>query len=332
MKYVYVLTSNETDYYCEQCIISMISLLKHNPSAELVLLVDNQTHKTLTGFRAEALRFTSETIVENFPDTVTQKVRSRLLKTSIRRLVKGKFLFIDLDTVVCDRLDMIEEIQTDVAMVLDKHVCISEHYMYMYMYMNMNAKRMGYSVGYEDKHFNSGVIYVNDTEKAYHFFDLWNKLYLETLEKGIDIDQTALNEANVRENGIIQEIDGIWNVQINCGLKYLSEAKIIHYLGYQPMSKQNIYFNTLPFKLCDAQYFENMKKQKCLTEEIKEVIDHPKRAFKVVVIIPEDCVAYKLLFSNHMRILKFVYVRLNYIYKFMEKILAGLFRIIFRRI
>lgn len=329
MKYVYVLTSNEKDYYCEQCVISMTSLLKHNPTAELVLLVDNQTHKTLTGFRAEALRFTSETIVENFPDTVTQKVRSRLLKTSIRRLVKGKFLYIDLDTVVCDRLDMIEEIQTDVAMVLDKHVCISEHY--MYMYMNMNAKRMGYSVGYEDKHFNGGVIYVNDTEKAYRFFDLWNKLYLETLEKGIDIDQTALNEANDRENGIIEELDGIWNVQINCGLKYLSEAKIIHYLGYQPLNRQNIYFNTLPFKLCDAQYFENMKKQKCLTEEIKEVIDHPKRAFKVVTIIPEDCVAYKLLFSNHMRILKFLYVKCGTVFRLAEKVYGSLFKLIFRR-
>jgi len=330
MKYVYILTSTEKDYYCEQCLISMTSLLKYNPSVKIVLLTDNLTYKTLTGFRSKILHLASEVVIKKFADSVTQQVRSRLLKTSMRKLVKGGFIFLDLDTVIADFIDMTGDESIDIAMVLDKHLQISEHY--MYKYLRTNANRMGYSIGYENKHFNSGVIYVNDTLTAYRFFDLWHDLYQETLKRGIHIDQTSLNEANVRMKGIIKELDGSWNVQINCGLKFLSKAKVIHYLGYQPLNKQNIYYNTLPFELCSEKYFKEIKKKQEITAEVTDIINDPKAAFKAVAIIPEDCVAYTLLWSNHMRVLKFLYVKCHFIYKIFEYVFGELFFRIFRRV
>lgn len=330
MQYVYVLTSDKNDYYLEECLISMTSLKRYNPEAKIVLLTDDKTEKTLTRFRSKISEFASRIVVKHYDEIVSQKVRSRLLKTSMRRLVDGKFVFIDLDTLITESLTTIEKISADIAMVLDQHVNISEHY--MYKRLQNNAKKMGYTAGYEDKHFNSGVIYVNDSRSAYQFFDLWHILYKETLKKQIDIDQVSLNEANARMNGIIYELGGEWNVQINCGLRYISEAKIIHYLGYKSMNKQNIYFNTLPFKLCDAEYFEEMKRQKCVTDEIIEIINHPKTAFKTVTIIPNDCVAYHLIFSNHMRLLKFIYVKCHLIYRIFEKMFEKIFFLFFKRV
>lgn len=330
MKFVYVLTSKESDYYLEECIISMLSLKKYNPEAEIVVLTDDQTEKSLVGFRGKVREIATKVLVEHYDSRVSQKVRSRLLKTSMRRRIKGKFLFIDTDTVIADSLEMIEEMNADIAMALDKHVPVSEHY--LYKVLQDNAKKMNYAVGFENRHFNSGVIYVNDSMAAYRFFDLWHLLYKESLKKQIDIDQVSLNEANARMEGIVSELDGTWNVQINCGLKYISEAKIIHYLGYQPMNHQNIYFNTLPFLLCDKGCIEEMKRQQNITEEIHEIINHPKSAFKTVAIIPADCVAYELTFSNHMRILKFVYVKLRPVYIIFEKIYGKLFQRIFKRV
>ena len=330
MKFVYVLTSKEDDYYLEECIISMLSLKKYNPKAEIIVLTDNQTEKTLVGFRGKVREIASKVITEHYDDKITQKVRSRLLKTSMRRLVSGRFLFIDTDTVIADSLEIAESMNADIAMVLDKHVSISEHY--LYKVLQGNAKKMNYAAGFEDKHFNSGVIYVNDSVAAYQFFDLCHLLYKESLKKQIDIDQVSLNEANARMKGVIFELDGTWNVQINCGLKYISEAKIIHYLGYQPMNRQNIYFNTLPFRLCDAEHFEDMKKCGQITKEINEIINHPKSAFKIVTIIPADCATYTLVFSNHMRLLKFVYVKLQIIYRIFENIYGKLFSYIFKRV
>ena len=335
MKYVYVLTSSEKDYFYEQCLISVVSLKKYHPDSEIVILADDITTSGLKGFRSGIKEYAL--IKEVQCDTAhNQKVRSRLLKTSVRHLVKGDFLYIDLDTVIAGSLEGIERclenMTESIGMVLDKHVETDNHYMYMYMYMYMNAKKMGYRVAHRNKHFNSGVMYVKDTSEAYDFFKLWNELYLECCRNGIDTDQTALNEANCRMGGVIKEIDGKWNVQVNTGLKYINEAKILHYLGYQPFNAQNIYFNTLPFILCDGNLLLKVKREGMISKEIFEIIDNPKRAFKTVMIIPEDCVAYKLLFSQHMRVLKFIYVRMHGIYDGMERFYSFLFRKIFGRV
>ncbi len=332
MRFVYVLTSDETDFYYEECLISILSLLKHNPDAEIILLTDNKTADTLTGFRAEIKKYTAKIIVEDYQDSVSKKIRSRLLKTSMRRLVTGRFLYLDTDTVIAEPLYELENSGISLGMVLDKHVQISEHYMYMYMYMYHNAQKMGYSIGYQDCHFNSGVIWVGEEKCVYDFFELWGLLYQETLSKGIEIDQTSLNEVNARLGGAVSEMDGIWNVQINCGLKYLYHGKILHYLGYQPVNVQNIYFNTLPFLLCEESAFQEMREKEKITENIAGIIDNPKTAFKTVTIIPEDCVAYRLIFSNHMRVLKFLYVKCRKLYRIFEWIYGRLFLLIFERV
>ena len=75
-----------------------------------------------------------------------------------------------------------------------------------------------------------------------------------------------------------------------------------------------------------------VKREGMISKEIFEIIDNPKRAFKTVMIIPEDCVAYKLLFSQHMRVFKFIYVRMHGIYDGMERFYSFLFRKIFGRV
>lgn len=330
MQYVYILISTKKDYCYEQCLVSMTSLLKYNPSAEIILLMDDYTYKTLTGFRSEVIQMASEIIVKKFPASTTQKVRSRLLKTSMRKLLKGKFIFLDLDTVIVEKLDITEKMFSDIAMVLDRHeLMLKKHPKYRFIHMKANS--MNYSVGYENKHFNSGVIYVNDTIPAYRFFELWHKLYQETLKRGIDIDQTSLNEANARMKGIIKELDGTWNVQVNCGLRFISEAKVIHYTPYHPLDKQSIYLDTLPFRLCEERYFKEIKRRGAITSEVVNIINSPKTAFKAVAMIPDDCVAYKLVYSNHMRILKILYIKCNPVYKLFEYIYSRLFFYIFRR-
>lgn len=333
MKYVYVLTSSEKDYFYEQCLISVMSLKKYNPNSEIIVLTDDITASGLTGFRSKIKDYARIKEVF-FGIEYGQKVRSRLLKTSVRHLIKGDFLYIDLDTVIADSLEGIEDYPEkmieNVGMVLDKHVKADRRYMYMYMYMN--AEKMRYRVGYQDRHFNSGVMYVKDTPKAHEFFKLWKKLYIECHKNGIDVDQTSLNEANCRMDGVVEEMDGKWNVQVNTGLKYINEAKILHYLGYQPLNSQNIYFNTLPFTLCDGNLLWKVKRDGSISKEVFEIIDNPKKAFKTVMIIPEDCIAYKLLFSQHMRVLKFFYVKFRGIYDGMETIYSFLFGKIFGRV
>ncbi len=329
MKCLYVLTSTEQDLYYEECYISAVSLLRRNPGAEIYLLTDDRTAENLKGFRGKIKELIKEMIIVPFPEEMGAMQRSRMLKTSMRKHMKGDFLYIDCDTMVADSLSDVEKCEGSVLAVLDKHVKISEHY--MYMYINMNAKSMGYSMGHDDCHFNSGVMYIRDTEQAHDFFSLWNNLYLETWNKGLAMDQLSFNEVNERMGGLIQELDGVWNVQVNIGLKYVAEARIIHYLGYQPDNRHNAYFNTLPFLLADKKMLREVRQQGDITEKVGEMIERPKRAFRNSYILGDDCPAYSLLFSNHMRILKYIYVRHRKIYQCAEKVYGKVFRWIFGR-
>ena len=142
MKYVYVLTSSEKDYFYEQCLISVVSLKKYHPDSEIVILADDITTSGLKGFRSGIKEYAL--IKEVQCDTAhNQKVRSRLLKTSVRHLVKGDFLYIDLDTVIAGSLEGIERclenMTESIGMVLDKHVETDNHYMYMYMYLRVKS-------------------------------------------------------------------------------------------------------------------------------------------------------------------------------------------------
>jgi cellulose synthase/poly-beta-1,6-N-acetylglucosamine synthase-like glycosyltransferase len=50
-KIVYVLTSNEKDLLLEQLLLSLYSLKYHNPTADVYLVVDQDTFSSIKGCR-----------------------------------------------------------------------------------------------------------------------------------------------------------------------------------------------------------------------------------------------------------------------------------------
>jgi hypothetical protein len=83
LKYVYVLTSSERDYYYEQFFLSLASMRLHNPDAEIIVLIDEKTKQGLTGKRSGYEAMSSQIIVVKVPDELSQKEASRWIKTSI---------------------------------------------------------------------------------------------------------------------------------------------------------------------------------------------------------------------------------------------------------
>jgi len=105
MKYVYVLTSSDTDYYYEQFLLSLASMRLYNPDAEVIALIDEKTKQNLTGKRSGYEKFVSETKIINVPDIYSQKEASRWIKTTIPHYVSGEFFFIDCDTIISKTLE-----------------------------------------------------------------------------------------------------------------------------------------------------------------------------------------------------------------------------------
>ena len=228
MKIVYVLVSDNADYYWEQTYISMMSLLHYNPTANIVLVVDQETHHNLVGNRECIISYANEYYIKAFDSSLSKKIRSRLLKTSIREIVKGDFLYIDCDTVILGELPSIE-ISCDVAAV------------YLYHYKELSKSPSYFSVLCEmdacgeqfisEDYFNGGVIYTRDTIIAHQLFAQWHSLYKSFLaEFNIDTDQQSLYVVNNKMNCIIQPLPDEFNFQVGYGMEFISRAIILHYL------------------------------------------------------------------------------------------------------
>lgn len=91
-KIIYVLVSNENDCYLEQALVSIYSLRLYNPDANLLLLVDEETSRTLeNGIRKLILNYVSKLVIVDVPFHYSKQQKSRYIKTSLRSQVIGGF-------------------------------------------------------------------------------------------------------------------------------------------------------------------------------------------------------------------------------------------------
>ena len=228
MKYVYVLTSSDNDFYYEQFFISIVSLRLHNPQAYIVVLIDSKTKESLVGKRAGYESYISETIIITAPETFSQKEVSRWIKTSMKNYITGDFLYIDCDTVIAGNLDCEFPQSVNIGAVLDTHVPLSTHH--LAPYFKGQDKKLGfYSSFNTELRYNGGVLFCRDTPQSEKFFSLWHSLWLFSKKNSIHQDMPALNQANSELGGIVQKLDDEWNCQITFnGLPFLADSKIIH--------------------------------------------------------------------------------------------------------
>ena len=270
-KLLYVLTCNENNLYCEQCILSIKTAKKYSPNTQISLLIDNNTKEIISGSKSKKQIFSivDEVISVPTPKGFSGMETSRFLKTKMREFVKGDFLYIDSDTIVCSPLDDIEQVPYDLGAVLDQHMFLSQN-IHVEVFRQHIVKISGLKELAEcEYYFNGGVLWVKDNELCHKFFDDWNKNWMMSRSKGIKTDMPALMLTNYQNKNAIQELNGMWNCQVWFAANYLSKAKIIHYFssigdftgGY------NLFNVDLPLKIkrgeelnqCDWSLIENAR-------------------------------------------------------------------------
>ena len=272
MQYLYVLTSDPGDIYYEQFLLSASSFRLKMPDAQLVLLCDNKTRETLTGKRSEFEKLVSSVITAEAPGNMVQVEVSRWLKTSMRRLVSGDFLFIDCDTIITEDLSAITEQGMQFGACLDKHSLIERHGKNDQIYKN--NRLLGFTSHLSNRHFNSGVIFCADTAETRRIFDRWHELWLFSSGKNIKRDQPAFNMAIYENSSLFTELDGVWNCQIAYnGLPYLTDSKIIHYFA------SDLSLRVSPFILASERIFSKIKDTGYIPDEALDLLKKPRAAF-----------------------------------------------------
>ncbi len=228
IKFVYVIVSDKDDYYFEQLMVSITSLLSKNPSAYITVVMDRYTDNILSVEQKGVLSKINEIKVIDLDLNLSKKSRSRLLKTNLRNIVDGDFLYIDNDTIILERLDA-ENIELDLAAVLHLHFSSLEESPMM-ANMRYYSQKLNLDLS-SNEYFNGGVIWARDTKQNRNFFNEWNRLYKKFLfECAIDSDQISLYFANISCNYLLKELPGVWNWQIGYGLSFWNNAKVLHLL------------------------------------------------------------------------------------------------------
>jgi len=274
MKYVYVLTSSERDYYYEQFFLSLASMRLYNPDAEVVVLIDEKTKQGLAGRRSGYEKLVSEIKIISVPVEYPQKEASRWIKTSIPNYVSGKFVFIDCDTIISKTLENDFPAGIKIGAVLDTHSTLDTHH--KREYFQEEDKSIGFVSSLKTNvRYNGGLIYCYSDSAAIDFYEKWHSLWIEGLKKGCSQDMPSLNQANYEKANIITEINGEWNCQISHnGLNYLHDAKIIHYYATSLLNLAS------PYKLASAEVLASIKETGEISAEITELLHNPLAAFE----------------------------------------------------
>ena len=227
-KIVYVLVSQETDYYYEMLLLSLYSLRLHHPKgdAEVEVVMDEDTHQRLVEKKAEILNDVTPIVVP-IPPEYTVMQRSRYLKTQLRQIVKGDFLFLDCDTLVCDALHDIDNFNGEVAMV---HNCNNSSNVRLVDQLP-RIKQAGFNTPEDAPYYNSGVIFARDTPAVSQLFVDWHRLWKLSLKKDVPYDQPALQRADCDNGYSIIELPNAWNYQLRIAINpFTQNTKVLHYI------------------------------------------------------------------------------------------------------
>lgn len=269
-KFVYALVSSAADYYLEQAYVSMFSLKHHMPDAYIVLVTDEATSSSFEGIRHLELQYADEIITVGLDPSFSQRQRSRLIKTSIRKYVAGDFLYIDCDTIISRPFQSLDSIQFDIAACVDSH-CHDYHDNPYRWFGLADGHALDWPIDEELTYFNSGVLFVKDTPVSHEFYKRWQENLLEGFSKGVLMDQPSFAKTNYQMGHIVHVLDDIWNCELKHGVRYLKDAMIVHYLTT----------NTSPdcgsqvFRLNEHDIFDEIKRSGIIPSEIESLADDP---------------------------------------------------------
>lgn len=316
---VYVLTDGEKLEYYSDLVISLCSLRKRQYMGKIYVLMDQDTKDMLERLgRRDFEQFRVTPIIVDVPAEYSKRIKSRWIKTSMRKWVQGDFLYIDTDTVIAEELpNSISEYE--IAQVPDVNSSFAEMSIRVRNYHVRLQKRCGYEAWDESLlYFNSGVIWVRDTELTHRIFESWHQKWRDYMEnRGVIEDQPALNQTNREFGGVIQRLSDLYNVQVSGDpfpSKYIANAKIIHYIHNDPEST---------YKLATKQ----IDKSDLMNPLIQQIIEEPKIAFNPGTMLRKNDDRETLLASNYYRFAKLLYERHRKMYEIGNKIIAVLLKL-----
>ena len=283
---IYALIASENDTFIEEIWASVFSLRLYDKERDIRVCCDAPTAERVKLFPQLAEMLT-EVIVIPTPDNYDAKHRSRHVKTLIREYVKGPFLYIDTDTVICGTLEYIDNLKYNIAGVPEGNLPFEKN-LFRPGILSRIKDTFNIDASCHPHWINGGVIYAADNEFAREFYRRWHENWeWSSQNKGMSQDMPALLKAEIDMDFVMDELPGYYNAQPFMSMQYYGEARIIHYVHTFFPKDQSF----CPF--LDKSIYLRIHEAGEITPDIADTIRHAKSAISSPsIVVGEETVNF----------------------------------------
>jgi lipopolysaccharide biosynthesis glycosyltransferase len=223
--FLYILIWRSGEDYADITFLSMSFLKKVHPEAQILLLTDPETAKALHD-ASHLLLSLVESVIESEAPHRSSSMKSWFLKSRMRRLVGGDFIFLDADTIVRQRLDALFQIDAPVALSENHSLRFPENFPEMERQV---YERNGWPLPGNGHYLNSGVIVWKDHPQAHRLAEIWEQYWDASAANGYGYDQPALNRAIEWSGVTCHVLDDAYNAQICANPSSGVDAAVWHF-------------------------------------------------------------------------------------------------------
>ena len=264
MQIVYALVSNGWDQYAQMAYLSASSLKRVHPDARTVLVTDEATAGSLAAHWEKLHECFDELRPVSVPGG-TPMFRSRTIKTTLRQMISGDYIFLDADTLVIRSLDPLWTNPADLAMALEQNSTLDDQrppYYTRGVYETMSWPFPPAA------YVNSGVMLVRDTPRVHKLFATWHALWREQIGKSDRTeDQESLAHA-LQSLGIMPTLlSRDDNLLILVHPRITRSVRIVHFQATAVWSPDSFVFTHLLRQVAANQPIDWGVLDRCLREE-----------------------------------------------------------------
>lgn len=225
-KVVFAVVSQGSGLYAAMTRIAVASLRLSNSGLRLVVACDHETDVSIRRVGNPLINEVDEWVVVDTPPG-NANFRSRFIKTNLRALIKGTFLFLDSDVFVRGDLSDIFTLSADVAGARNRSQAAFNEQVRGLDATILTA--MGWNTGNE-VYINTGVLYYNDTAGAHQFAAEWCRRWIRSFARiGNHRDQPAMNSALHDTQPSLTVLSDRFNAQFKSTATVAAGAVIWHY-------------------------------------------------------------------------------------------------------
>lgn len=275
---VYVVVSSDEDMFLEELWASVFSLRLFHPEATVKVLADAPTVQRIHA-RPALDRMITDVMSVPVPEEMSAFARSRVIKTTIRNVIDGAYLYIDTDTIITHSLEEIDAVGYDIAAVPDAHQPFRLDY---YRASKIARLKDSFNLDISDAEyfFNGGVLYVADNELTRRFYQRWYENWRSYLIDYVRrADQPPLVKTDKEFGYVIRPLADVFNCQLSLSVRFLHDAYIVHFIHMDFISDHSY----SPFM--SGAIYREIKAANAITPHVEELIRHCKSSFETPSIV-----------------------------------------------